>query len=559
VRDHWLKIVRDNDARVDRFLETMDRDPRSPTRGGVWMEGRYHDPKPTMMLMSAALASFLSPDSRYRGDARIPESAGRALEYASRVQNEDGTFDFTPVNFRSPPDTAFIVSRMVVAFDLLSAQASMPELAPIRDAILAVIRRAGAGMSGLGFHTPNHRWALAAALMSCARLLGDGSYKTAAERLLVEGMDINGDGEYAERSAGNYNAVNNEQMIVLADARGDPTFLDCVARNLSMMRYYAEPDGSIFTENSTRQDRGVTTYPDRYWFQYYLVGRRRKRADFLSEARRIMTGIVESGRQAPDCLDRLMLEGSPIDYGTEEIPAVTSCEKHFKSSRIVRLRRGGWSCSLLGDAGTFLFFRSGGLGASLRLGVTYFEHREFRAQAIERVDGAWVLSCLMKGWYYLPFERFPGTSDWWKMDHAQRRKTEGPDLAFTVRVRERPQGEGIDVDAEVTGCPGVPVRFEICLSPGALLEGDSFALEAKPGQTMLVTSGILRARLGLDAMAIGPLFAEHLETSGVYGSESRSRELFTAHAAAFTPVRRTLAFRRIRWADGLLSGPVPPA
>ncbi len=122
MRDHWLKIVHDNDARVDRFLETMDRDPRSPTRGGVPMEDRYHDPKPTMMLMAAALAAYLNPDSRYRGDARIPEAAALALAYTAGVQNEDGTFDFTPVNFRSPPDTAFIVNRMVVTYDLLCAR-----------------------------------------------------------------------------------------------------------------------------------------------------------------------------------------------------------------------------------------------------------------------------------------------------------------------------------------------------------------------------------------------------------------------------------------------------
>ncbi len=47
---------------------------------------------------------------------------------------------------------------------------------------------------------------------------------------------------------------------------------------------------------------------------------------------------------------------------------------------------------------------------------------------------------------------------------------------------------------------------------------------------------------------IGPLFAEHRETGGVYGSESRSRELFTAYATAFTPAKRTVTFRRIPWA-----------
>jgi hypothetical protein len=548
VREHWLKIVRDNDARVDWFLQTMDRDPRSVTRGGVMMEARYRDPKPTMMLMSAALAAYLNPDSRHCGDARIPESARLALDYAARVQNADGTFDFTPANFRSPPDTAFIVNRMVVAFDLLSHESAHPRRDGLRDLMLAVIRRAAAGMSTPGFHTPNHRWALAAALMSSARLLGSDSCKAAADRLLAEGIDCNAEGEYAERSAGIYNVVNNEQMIALADGRGDPAFLDCVCRNLSMMPYYVEPDGSIFTGNSARQDRGARAWLDPYWYHFYLVGRRLKRADFLSMARRIMTGVVESGREAPDCLDRLMREGAPINYGTEEVPAFVSYEKHFADSRIVRLRRGQWSCSLLGSAGTFLFFKSGTITASLRLGATYFEHREFRPQALERVDDAWVLSGVMKGWYYLPFEEPPETSDWWKMDHAKRRKTEGPDLAFTVKVRERPRGDGVDVDTEIAGWNRVPIRFEICLGTGTCLEGDSFALESRPGETMLVTSGILQARKGLDAMAIGPFFAEHHQTVGPHEVERRGLDMCTALATAFTPVRRSMEFRRIPWA-----------
>lgn len=549
MREHWLKIVRDNDARVDWFLGTMDRDPRSRTHGGVMMGTKYRDPKPTMMLMSAALAAYLNQDSRYHGDARIPESVSLTLEYAARVQNPDGTFDFTPVNFRSPPDTAFIVNRMVVAYDLVTSAGGRAGPDRLLEPMLAIIRRAAAGMSTLGFHTPNHRWALAAALMSCFRLLGDDAFRAAADRLLAEGIDCNADGEYAERSAGTYNAVNNEQMISLADSRKDPAFLECVCRNLSMMRYYVEPDGSVFTGNSTRQDRGVRAWLDPYWYHYYLVGRRLRRADFLSMARRIMDGVIESGREAPDCLDRLMLEGSPIDYGAEDVPAPVSYEKHFADSRIVRLRRGPWSCSLLGDAGTFLFFRAGEMSASLRLGVTYFVHREFRPQTLERRHEAWVLSGMMSGWYYLPFDEPSETSDWWNMDHARRRKTEGPDLSFAVTVRERPQADGVDVGVEIAGWKGVPIRFEICLGPGATLEGDSFELEARAGEKALVTSGILRARKGLDAMAVGPLFAEHRDTVGAYDAEGRGRNLFTVFATAFTPVRKSLAFRRVSWAE----------
>jgi hypothetical protein len=114
----------------------MDRDPWSRTRGGVMIGSKCRDPKPTMMLLSAALAAFLNQDSRCQGDARITESAVLALEYAARVQNADGTFHLTPVNFRSPPGTAFIVSRMVVACDLMSLEGAFGTPGGLRDPIL---------------------------------------------------------------------------------------------------------------------------------------------------------------------------------------------------------------------------------------------------------------------------------------------------------------------------------------------------------------------------------------------------------------------------------------
>ena len=102
----------------------------------------------------------------------------------------------------------------------------------------------------------------------------------------------------------------------------------------------------------------------------------------------------------------------------------------------------------------------------------------------------------------------------------------------------------MDVETEIAGWKGVPIRFEIGLSPGATLEGDSFALEARTGGTMQVTSGVLRVRQGLDVMAVGPFFAEHHETVGAYDGEGRDRDRFTVYATAFTPVKKSLAFTR---------------
>jgi hypothetical protein len=205
------------------------------------------------------------------------------------------------------------VNRIVVARDLIArsispaAEAAVAgasccgggrpggRLAAIGAALDRIIAAAGRGMASSGFHTPNHRWALAAALSSCARIAGEPRFREAAERFLAEGIDCNGDGEYAERSAGNYNMVNNDQMIVLSAERGDSSFLEHVRRNLAMMLSYVDPDGSVFYEQLHRQDRGKKVYLDQYYFNYLYAGAKLGDAGLTAVARRIMEDIVWPG------------------------------------------------------------------------------------------------------------------------------------------------------------------------------------------------------------------------------------------------------------------------
>ncbi|MFR2870511.1 MAG: hypothetical protein ACLTCJ_09740 [Gemmiger formicilis] len=103
--------------------------------------------------------------------------------------------------------------------------------------------------------------------MLCAKLFDKPECRTAAEAILKEGNDCNEDGEYAERSAYNYNRINNDAMIMLAVATGDESYYAPV-RNLEMMLTYIDPDDSIFTNNSTRWDMGKKIYPREYYLEY---------------------------------------------------------------------------------------------------------------------------------------------------------------------------------------------------------------------------------------------------------------------------------------------------
>ena len=142
------------------------------------------------------------------------------------------------------------------------AKAAAAELKPKYEAI---IRDAADALCHCGFHTPNHRWAIASVLMLCAKLFDKPECRTAAEAILKEGNDCNEDGEYAERSAGNYNRINNDAMIMLAVATGDESYYAPVLRNLEMMLTYIDPDDSIFTNNST-----AGTWAKRSTREYYL-------------------------------------------------------------------------------------------------------------------------------------------------------------------------------------------------------------------------------------------------------------------------------------------------
>lgn len=77
-----------------------------------------------------------------------------------------------------------------------------------------------------------------------------------------------------------------------------------------MMLTYVEPDDSIFTNNSTRQDRGRKIYPKDYYFEYLYMGDVLQKPEFLDAANEIMAAVDRHGLKAMDCLIQFMLRPS---------------------------------------------------------------------------------------------------------------------------------------------------------------------------------------------------------------------------------------------------------
>ena len=178
----------------------------------------------------------------------------------------------------------------------------------------------------------------------------------------------------------------------------------------------------------------------------------------------------------------------------------------------------------------------------MKVAGSFCEHRAFKGERLERIScGEYHLSQTMRGWYYLPFENKPHTSDWWKMDNASRDMKWGPDMQIDVWVKEAENG--IDVRVKTSGVEGAPWRIEIAFMGVNFLTNDYVDLPLDGGETVVVKQGYTEVGNGKDALIVGPCFGEHHFTEGKEDSEAKTPGAATLYLAAYTPFDRTIEIR----------------
>ena len=192
-----------------------------------------------------------------------------SIESCLKRQNQqktDGTFDLKETNLHDGAQTAFFVTTlgpMALLMRKMNAHTQKEEI--VFELLMRFIRGSADGMVAGGFHTPNHRWVMASALSMCYELTGRQDCLNKMDLLLNEGIDQDEDGEFTEHSGGVYNIICDRAFIILGFVSRKSGFYDIVQKNLHMVFRYIEPDLTINTLNSSRQDAG--TSPD--WRKYY--------------------------------------------------------------------------------------------------------------------------------------------------------------------------------------------------------------------------------------------------------------------------------------------------
>ncbi|MFJ4539615.1 hypothetical protein ACIP39_27150 [Streptomyces tibetensis] len=461
------------------------------------------------------IAAYRSPDSALHGSGQAVAAATTHLRALRAAQTATGLFAGGD-NVQSPPDSAFTVNDVCDAHVL--AAGAGPELRDVTAALAEIARAASGSLLTGGVHTPNHRWELCAALARLHRSFPDKRLIDRIEEWLSEGVDIDPEGLYSERSANYAVHVSNPSLLLLAGVLGRTDLLDAVERNLTTTLDLIRPDGTVETVHSRRQDQTHPFPLAPYLPHYRLLAIRTGRGDFSRAATLAAAGGIDD----PDLLAETLLtpdlcrvlpapapESLPRDryLTTARLAARASATAHtvvYGGSDVPAHRRirSGLACNP-----TFLrLFAGDAVLDAVRLSRGFFDLGPFRAADMHQpADHRYRLTETLTAAYYRPLP-----ADRRRDDGAYRMADEGrfsaamafPDrprdeVSHTTSVEVDLREDGADLRIDISG-PRVPWALELTFRPGGVPEG---AIPIGDGRWCL-TTGSMTYRSGGDEIRI---------------------------------------------------------
>lgn len=525
-------------------------------------------------------AAYMHPGAQLHHDPRLVSALDARIDALARLQREDGLFDMG--NFDSPPDSAFVLKTLARAQWFLTQDAA-PATAAVREKLKTLILATAEGVRTGGVHTPNHRWAICSALAQVHQLYPNAAYVTRIDEWLAEGLDLNAEGEWSERSP-NYTAhVNNPSILEVSVLLQRPALLDAVRRSLEASWYYVEANGEFETVASRRQDQD----PDarKYLWEYYVPYRYLAALDqnprFAAVSRRIERDfLAELGDDAGNMSSALvsMLE-FPAMRGAMPADAALPVDyaKVFTLSGVARIRRGDTTATIFGGndwhlglgAGSglstnpsFFKFRKGAaILDSVRLTPLFFNVGFFYPQGL-KVTGPnqYELTQVISVPYHQPLPPAARRADgdyplkpdgriFFRLDYPSRRQ----DLkTLTTKVVVREVAGAFELDFDIQGLSGVPVALELCFRKDGTLAGvvpaaDSTA-KAETKDNFFLKDGTGTYTVGADTITFGPgsyaparIRMEGLEYAN-YKGQNRV-DGYRVYLTGTTPFRHTLTIK----------------
>ncbi|MCC6728593.1 MAG: hypothetical protein IT208_04565 [Chthonomonadales bacterium] len=431
-----------------------------------------------------------------------------AAAWLERAQRPSGCIDLLDCNYDSAPDAAFAVQNLAAAVELGRPLASRsPRWASLLAAIERFLRRAVGGMVAGGFHTPNHRWVIAAALAQAGALYPDLDVTPTVTAYVAEGFDLDADGAFIERSPAVYDGICDRSLMLLAAYTGCKGAIEAARANLEWNLHLLHADGTTETGLSRRQDHGTRAVPYGLVAPLLLCDAAQPTPHLRAAARFLWEQGAAAGQQ--DGLwawYAMQRHGEPGPTSPDDVPA--SYRRWFPANGLWRLRRGPLSASAFRGRTALLGLRYGQAElTAIRASLSYFGVGNLSARAAEE-RGAGLRAELAgeerphRPGYELPLGR-PVAPDAWRETISERDWIPSPHAAAEMEVREAP--DGIDLALRTPHEPaGVTAQVALDFAPGGTWETGDICLRPTAGQTIFLKAGEGTMRWGHDVIAVGP-------------------------------------------------------
>jgi hypothetical protein len=516
---------------------------------------------------AALAAGYCSAGSVYYHNNMLVEKLQILSSALAGQQSADGTVNIS--NLESPPDTAFLVEILSAAAHILSKDNSAA-LSAVQKSVKDFLISAGNGLTTGGVHTPNHRWVICAALARLNALYPNKKYVARINDWLSEGIFIDADGHYPERSAGIYAGVENSAFITVARLLQKPQLLQYVRKNLTMSLYYTEPDGDVVTVDSRRQDQymkcSIVTY-NYLNYRYMAINDGNKQFAAIAAQMENMPAFEQ------DVLNKNFFHFLDDELLQKNLPHQASpdsnYEKLFTASHLLRIRRGNTTATLFGGVDwpliiasgrscspNFFSYRKGqAVLKYMRLSTSFFSMGYFYSDGIKKEGSKYLLHKKITAPYYQPvpkklrnskgdYKLTPSTDGrfWNKMDFENRPVSNIKTQDTTVSFIET-NGK-VEMNINVKGPAGVPVTIELCFAAGGKLSG----ITAADNGNNFLAKEFGTYQMGADIINFGPGKAAHNYITNLEGEKysthfgSLKTEGMHVYITGLTPFNHTLIF-----------------
>ena len=513
---------------VEYLLKNQITDPSSPWYGTI-LNG-YGIPNFSSMagMFDTYGAALMHPQSKYYKSTEVFSRLKLCAASLKKNQSPGGFLSNLDTNFNSPPDTAFAV-RAAANGLLIAKRTNSREVFAVMEPF---VKSASDGLVVGGIHTPNHRWVLCAALAQANEILPNAAYTRRIDQWLAEGIDIDEDGQYTERSLGTYNAIIDSALIAIAEKHNRPELFQHVRANLNSLLYLINPNGEIVTDFSRRQDQfTIATTAGHYFPLHYMA---------LKDKNAIWGGLADKHREGGLGLSTAMLHPEFLKP-LASAPVPVEYRKDFRHNKISRFRRGNQAATVFynGSSRVMNLNQGEAVITTVRFISAFFGKGQFKSEEFKLVDGGILMSQKLEGPYYQPFTPPQKIdSEMWTSTQTKRPQTEVSRFEQSAFVKE--VDGGYDLRIRSSGTQHVPITIEIAFRPGGTLEG------VKPipnvADSYLIDGDEARYRVGKDIIKVSPGASAHQWTTNMRYMEAKLKGP-TLYLTGFSPFDHTIRFR----------------